>query len=77
MMDARSQVAHDAAPAVRIATWLRRKAATLPYRIIFGHNYSVISCDALDGADCGPDGMRMGKDPGVDERFGAWRSPMA
>lgn len=34
-------------------------------------------CDALDGVGRGPDGMRMGKDPGADEGFGAWRSSMA
>jgi hypothetical protein len=38
------------------------------------HYHSITPCDALDGAGRGPDEMRMGKAPGADERFGAWRS---
>ena len=49
MMDARSQVTHVAALVVRIATWLRDKAPSLPYRIIFGHNYSMAQLHGLGG----------------------------
>jgi hypothetical protein len=79
-MDARSEITHVAELVVRIATWLRGKAQTLPGRIIFCHNYSIIPCDALDGADpkrclagavASPMACGWAKEPGTDERFGA------
>jgi len=60
MMDARSQITHAAALVVRIATWLRGKNAGPTVPDHFGHNCSIVPCDALDGAGCEPDGMRMG-----------------
>jgi len=68
-MDARSQITHVAALVVRIATWLRGKAPILPDRIISATTIPLFNAmpstvparsDALDGAGCEPDGMRMG-----------------
>jgi hypothetical protein len=77
MMDARSQITHDAALVVRIATWLRGKPPSLPYRIIFGHNYSIVRCDALDAPAANPMACGWAEEPGADEYFGVWRSSMA
>jgi hypothetical protein len=77
MMDARSQITHDAALVVRIATWLRGKTPGLPSRIISAT--AIILSHAMPSTVPAANPMACGwaEEPGADERFGAWRSSMA
>src|SRR5437764_6856681 len=77
MMDARSQITHDAALAVRIVTWLRGKMPGLPSRII--SDTTILLSHAMPSTVPPANPMACGwaEEPGADERFGAWRSSMA
>src|SRR4051794_24447892 len=77
MMDARSQVTHDAALVVRIATWLRGKTPGLPSRII--SDTTILLSHAMPSTVPAANPMACGwaEEPGAEERFGAWRSSMA
>jgi hypothetical protein len=77
MMDARSQITHDAALVARIATWLRGKTPGLTSRII--SDTAILLSHAMPSTVPAANPMACGwaEEPGADERFGAWRSSMA
>ncbi|HZI72779.1 MAG TPA: hypothetical protein VFD73_01875 [Gemmatimonadales bacterium] len=77
MMDARSQTTHYAALVARIATWLRGKTPGLPYRIISATTIPLFRAMPSTVPAANPMACGWAKEPGADERFGAWRSSMA